>query len=390
MPKQLPWMLSIVFFTLIDSALGNEGQSGQSRRTVPDVGANGKTNAVEAEPGGAHPAVYSQWPFDAQEARKRQQETGKVVDQPVETTNSIGMKLTLIPPGEFMMGAPDDEAERQRDEGPAHRVRITKPFFLGTYTVTLGQFRQFVEATDYKTDAEQDGRGGWGYTGDDAKPFKQSQQYTWRQTGFTQTDDHPVVNVSWNDAAAFCEWLSQQESATYRLPTEAEWEYACRAGTATRFHHGDDAAGIVKLGNVADATMNQKFAAWMKVNEVDREKIGTAEHEDGYVFTAPVGRFQANAFGLHDMHGNVWEWCADWDDPRYYRNSPTDDPTGPTTGTARIRRGGSWLHSPTFSRSARRRRYAPDARNSPIGFRVALSVQNTAVEARHGKTNLAE
>ena len=128
------------------------------------------------------------------------------------------------------MGSPEDEKGRERDEGPVHRVRITKPFYLGNYEVTVGQFRQFVNATGYKTDAEKDAVGGWGYTGVEERPFKRDPQYTWRETGFSQSDDHPVVNVSWNDAVTFCEWLSRREKKNYRLPTEAQWEYACRAG----------------------------------------------------------------------------------------------------------------------------------------------------------------
>ncbi len=314
----------------------------------------------------------SQWPFDAQTAHLRQKETAKAIGQPVELTDSIGMKLRLIPTGEFMMGSPEDEEGHAKDEGPVHRVRLTKPFYLGVYEVTIEQFRQFVEATGHITDAEKDARGGWGYTGNDQRPFKKDPKYTWQHTGFTQGDNYPVVNVSWNDAMAFCRWLSQKESTTYRLPTEAEWEYACRAGTQTRFYHGDDPNGLAEVGNVSDATANTKFAEWMKISEVDRLKIGTATHNDGYAFTAPVGCFRANAFGLYDMIGNVWEWCSDWDKTDYYRDSPTDDPTGPADGSMRIRRGGSWLHSPEFGRSARRRRYAPDARNSPIGFRIVM------------------
>ncbi|MEX0642900.1 MAG: formylglycine-generating enzyme family protein [Pirellulales bacterium] len=390
MPKQLPLILLVVFFSLVNFVLGDEGQKKQLD-TIPRPNASMENaEEVEPKPSDVNPTVYSQWPFVDREARKRQQETAKALSQPTEATNSIGVKQRLLPAGTFMMGSPADELERQRDEGPAHRVRITKPFFLGLYEVTLGQFRQFVDATNYQTDAEKDRKGGWGYTGDDSRPFKRDPQYTWRHTGFPQDADHPVVNVSWNDAVAFCRWLSRKEAATYRLPTEAEWEYACRAGTATRFYNGDDAAGVARMGNVADATMNQKFAAWMKVSKVDREKIGTSEHTDGYVFTAPVGCFQANAFGLYDMHGNVWEWCADWDKADYYRDSPTDDPPGPADGTVRIRRGGSWLHSPTYSRSARRRRYAPDARNSPIGFRIARSLQKADEEASEGRANPAK
>ncbi|HBO43313.1 MAG TPA: DNA recombination protein RecF [Planctomycetaceae bacterium] len=284
------------------------------------------------------------------------------------------MKMRLIPAGQFMMGSPDDEKERSRDEGPLHRVRITKPFYLGSYEVTLCQFREFVNATGHKTDAEKSEKGGWGYTGDEKKPFKRDPKYTWRDTAFPQSDNHPVVNVSWNDSVAFCEWLGRKEGKVYRLPTEAEWEYACRAGAATRFHHGDDAEGLAEAGNVSDTMANEKFALWMTISAVDREKMGVANHRDGHVFTSPVGQFRANAFGLYDMHGNVWEWCVDRDKTDYYRDSPTDDPTGPADGSSRIRRGGSWLHSAKYARSAQRRRYPPDGRNSPIGFRVVLEV----------------
>lgn len=318
--------------------------------------------------------LYQRWPFSSAEAAKRQQETSAAIGLPIEMTNSIGMKFQLIPAGEFMMGSSETDREGQNDEFPAHRVRITEPFYLGNYEVTRGQFRKFIDATGYKTDAERDGRGGWGYTGNDARPFKRAPEFTWSHTGFEQDDEHPAVNVSWNDAVAFCKWLSRVDNEVYRLPTEAEWKYACRAGTETPWHHGDNPEGLAKVGNVSDATSNEKFSEWMKVNEVDRLKMGTSKHVDGFALTAPVGHFEPNAFGLFDMHGNVWEWCEDWDKADYYAESPLEDPRGPERGKSKIRRGGSWLHSPTFARSARRRRYAPDARNSPIGFRVVMSL----------------
>ena len=131
-----------------------------------------------------------------------------------------------------------------------------------------------------------------------------------------------MVNVSWNDAVAFCKWLSRKEGKTYRLPTEAEWEYACRAGTTTRYYSGDDPETLAKVANVADATAKAKFPDWK----------WTIKASDGYVFTAPVGQFKPNAFGLYDMHGNAWQWCADWYGKDYYGKSPVDDPKGPDTG----------------------------------------------------------
>ena len=197
-----------------------------------------------------------------------------------QITNSIGMKLTLVPSGEFMMGSKESAEEtaaffnktygeqssaRQisfKHEHPQHRVRITRPFYLGTYHVTRGQFRQFVADTGYKTDAEKGEKPGAFGWDPDKKEFGFNEKYSWRNAGFEQTDEHPVVNVSWNDAVAFCKWLSRKEGKTYRLPTEAEWEYACRAGTTTRYYSGDDPETLAKVGNVADAAAKAKFPDW--------------------------------------------------------------------------------------------------------------------------------
>ena len=188
-----------------------------------------------------------------------------------------------------------------------------------------------------------------------------SERYSWRNVGFEQTDEHPVVCVSWNDAVAFCEWLSKKERKTYRLPTEAEWEYACRAGTKTRYCSGDDPETLATVANVADAALKAKFPG---------QKY-TIKASDDYVFTAPVGSFKPNAFGLYDMHGNADEWCADWYGEDYYGNSPTDDPKGPITGERRATRGGDWWSRPDFLRSACRGGAPPEARYCLIGFRVA-------------------
>jgi formylglycine-generating enzyme required for sulfatase activity len=259
-------------------------------------------------------------------------------------------------------------------EHPQHRVRITKPFYLGTYHVTRGQFRQFVKDSGYKTDAETavtPGAGGFD-PAEDKLVFKEG--YSWRNAGFQQTDEHPVVNVSWYDAVAFCKWLSRKEGKTYRLPTEAEWEYACRAGTKTRYYSGDDPEMLAKIGNVADATYRAKFPG---------TRLGKCaiKASDGYVFTAPVGQFKPNAFGLYDMLGNAWQWCADWLDSDYYAQSPTDDPKGPNTGYwgYRAARGGCWHSSPEDARSAARGAGPPDdpnngtGSNNGTGFRVATT-----------------
>ncbi len=241
---------------------------------------------------------------------------------PKTMTNSIGMKVALIPAGEFLMGSSEEnltqaeqlvpgfKREAADDEQPQRRVQITRPFYLGVHEVTLGQFLKFYHDAGYKVDAEKDGKGGWGYDPNNKElPFGQKKQYVPWDWGFAgQTPEHPVVNVSWNDATAFCEWLSRKEGQTYRLPTEAEWEYACKAGTTTVYQSGDDPETLAKVGNIADGTAKAKFSSWSD----------TISARDGYVFTAPVGRFSANAFGLYDMHGNAYEWCSDWYDGKYY------------------------------------------------------------------------
>ncbi len=254
-------------------------------------------------------------------------------DNSFDRATSIGMKLKLIPAGEFLMGSPDGEEGHEDDEGPQHRVKITKPFYIGIHEVTKGQFARFVADQSYKTEPERDGKGGLGYN-ESASKFELDPQYTWKNTGFAQTDDHPVVNVTWNDAVAYCEWLSSKEGKKYRLPTEAEWEYACRAGTTTAYQTGDDPEQLATIGNVADGTAKAKFSNWTYAINA----------RDGYVFTAPAGRFKSNEFGLYDMHGNVWEWCADEYDSEAYkkRSSGIEDPIVDTgSGSSRVLRGGS-------------------------------------------------
>jgi len=282
------------------------------------------------------------------------------IDVSTFITNSVGMKLALINPGEFLMGSPDTDKGAEDDEKPQHRVRITRPFYLGVHEVTRGQFRRFVDDSGYQTEAEKDGKGGWGWN-EDAEKLEQNPRYTWLNPGFEQTDLHPVVNVSWNDAVAFAEWLGKKEGKTYRLPTEAEWEYACRAGTTTRYFPGDDAEGLAEVGNVADGTSREKYPGWNAIAA-----------RDGFVYTAPVGRYRPNAWGLHDMHGNVWEWCWDWYGGDFYKASRVDDPAGPLGAADRVIRGGSWSNFPRDCRSAYRYRSTPVYRSHTLGFRLAL------------------
>ena len=280
--------------------------------------------------------------------------------------NSIGMRFNLIPAGEFVMGSP--EGEGFPNEHPEHGVRITRPFYMGIHEVTRGQFRRFVDNTGYKTDAEKDGKGGWGYDltgmGDEQQP-----RYSWLNVGVEQTDLQPVVNVSWNDAVAFAAWLSGKEGKTYRLPTEAEWEYACRAGTATRSVSGEDPESMAALGNFRDATL-QKLGRWKD------EPVIVAN--DGFAFTAPVGRFQPKGFGLYDMYGNVAEWCSDGYAADYYKRSPVDDPQGDEGAALRVFRG---MAGETLRRNAR-----PALRRAPRR-RSRITATTTLASAWFGFTS---
>ena len=284
------------------------------------------------------------------------------------TTAARRIKLKLIPAGEFMMGSDASDRDAANDESVVnagkkqkHRVRITRPFYLGVTEVTRGQFRTFVDETGYKTDAEKGGEGGFGWDKEENE-FRQDAKFTWRETGFLQTDEHPVVNVSWNDAVAFCQWLKTEDGRSHRLPTEAEWEYACRAGTRTRYFIGDDPEKLATVGDVADGTARARYPNWNTIAALD-----------GYGYTAPVARFQANAFSLYDTHGNVYEWCQDLYDSDYYAYSPVEDPVCSTGATRRVIRGGSWRSNPHRCRSAYRYGLLPENRGYDLGFRVARS-----------------
>jgi formylglycine-generating enzyme required for sulfatase activity len=272
-----------------------------------------------------------------------------------EFTNSLGMKLVRIPRGQFLMGSALTEEGRHESEHQ-HLVEITHPFFMGVHEATIGQYRQFVQATGYQTFSEKSGKGCFGYNAASGK-VESGLIYSWKNPGWEHTDEHPVVNLSWFDAKAFCDWLSSKEGRTYRLPTEAEWEYACRAGTTTQYSSGTDPETLTAVGNVTDSSAKKVFPQWR-----------TIRGDDGYTFTAPVGRFKPNAFGLYDMHGNALEWCADW--YWLYDEESRKDPKGPPTGTHRIQRGGSWADFPDQCRSSSRAAFAPVSWCISSGFRV--------------------
>jgi formylglycine-generating enzyme required for sulfatase activity len=242
-------------------------------------------------------------------------------------TNSIGMCLVLIPAGKFSMGSPPQEAERGADEGPLHLVEIPRPFFMGVFPVTQEEYRAVMGSNPASFSA-----GGGG------------------------SPAHPVENVSWSDAVAFCRRLSalpeeKQQGRVYRLPTEAEWEYACRAGTRSAFAFGD-----------ALSSTQANF-------EGDYPYGGVARGPD-LQQTVKVGSYKPNLFGLYDMHGNVAQWCQDYYDEHYYQVSPKVAPRGPSRGPLRVLRGGSWIARGRSCRSASRDKAAPGFRANIVGFRV--------------------
>jgi len=250
--------------------------------------------------------------------------------------NSFGMELIYIPAGQFMMGSretPEEvvnteggKVEWYRREHPIHKVRISRGFYMGTTELTQGQYQAVMKENPSK------------YRGDDL----------------------PVENITWNDAVRFCERLSKIEKRTYRLPTEAEWEYACRAGTDMRFAFGDDYDAVYRFMNYCDSSNTGGY--WWQ----------DKEHNDGFDRTSPVKTFEPNGFGLYDMHGNVWEYCSDWYHHDYYQISPAVDPKGPASGQYRILRGGSWHDGPAYCRAAFRNRNEPDYTCDDNGFRVVL------------------
>lgn len=271
-----------------------------------------------------------------------------------ETTLPLGgsadFTVIRIEPGSFQQGSPDSEAGRGADE-VKRPVTVTRAFYLGKSPVTRGQFARFVSDTGFRTEAEKGNSGGFGY---ENGKLVQRKEFTWRTPGFTQTDNDPVVIVTWNDAQAYLGWLSRKTGSKFELPSEAQWEYACRAGTETPF------AG----GAAADEV------AWHKGNSGLR--------------THPVGEKAPNAWGLTDMLGNVWEWCADWYGP--YAQGPQTDPIQNDSKLSdkprRVLRGGSWLKDAAGIRAAARFRNDPQSRNPDNGFRVmtyALDV-TTALE----------
>ena len=255
------------------------------------------------------------------------------------TAKAVKIEFTLVPAGKFLMGCPLPLELFRKAAGhepgiidgfPRHEVELDA-FYLGTTEVTVGQWRSFAHDSKYRTTAE-----------------RSNSKYYWNRPEFKQTDAHPVIYVSYEDALAYAEWLSKRDRILYRLPTEAEWEYACRAGSTSTFPWGDSADEAWRFANLK--------------SENDRFK-----------FTSPVKSFTGNAWGLYDMIGNVHEWCSDWCSAEYYLRSPSRNPVGPDNGDARCYRGGSWEDAGAWSPHSRNPQ-PPNVFYRNGGFRLARDV----------------
>jgi formylglycine-generating enzyme required for sulfatase activity/serine/threonine protein kinase len=326
---------------VVDSGQPRTARSEDPGRRSAAESTAGVTPSLSARANQGEPPPLAVAPFGPEQARQHQQVWADYLGVPIEWSNSLGMEFVLIPPGEFLMGSPPEEQTRFLEEaravddrwamvripteGPLHRVQIRRPFYLGKYEATQAQWEAVM--------------------GNNPSSF--------------QAADSPVENVSWHDARFFSERLDALNAAeagspsiawetlgmTYTLPTEAQWEYACRAGSTTAFSCGDDQDALDQC-------------AWYRANSGEK--------------TQAVGQLEPNAWALRDMHGNVWEWCADWDAPNYYADAPTIDPLGAPTGSTKIFRGGSWGHPSCSLRSAFRRGLSPDFQYQSLGFRLAV------------------
>jgi formylglycine-generating enzyme required for sulfatase activity len=276
---------------------------------VPAPTEKAEAPAVAKPADGAVPVWAKVSQLQTDSARK----AGVLVAKELDLGGGVTMKLVFIPAGKFMMGSPESEKGREAKEGPQHEVTLSKPFYMGVTEVTQAQYQAVI--------------------GSNPSQF--------------EGPTNPVEMVSWDDGAGFCKKLSEKARQAVRLPTEAEWEYACRAGTKTRFCFGDADEG---LGDYA----------WYSANSEQK--------------THPVGQKKPNAWGLYDVHGNVWQWCADWYGD--YPKGAVTDPQGTASGSQRVLRGGSWISSPGLCRAAHRYRLNPDYRYDiyGFGFRVVVSL----------------
>ena len=317
------------------------------------------------------PPKAPDFPFSATAARTYQKAYADSLGLPLEWRNELGMTFILIPPGTFRIGSPADEPGRNLsgyDETPC-TITLTRPFYLSKHETTVGQFRRFVQATKYLTDIEKTGGGN---AHDDKAVWRHRPGTTWLKPGlagpFELKDHHPVVHVSHSDSLAFCTWLNKQSKNAkhqHGLPTEAQWEWACRAGGATRFWWGADDDRTGKVANVGDRSLKKMHPAWPRP---------IMPMDDGHAFLAPVGSYAANAFGLHDMLGNVWEFCSTRFGP--YPKNDAVDPGDLDMKRGYAVRGGGWSNIAADVRCASRNADPPHFGHSNLGFRVAIQIKN--------------
>lgn len=270
--------------------------------------------------------------------------------------HNLAGEMVKIPGGSFLMGT----LEGRKDEKPQHIVTVSS-FEVGKYEVTVGQFKQFIETTGYLTDAETDAGIHKGCFSDGGGvDFGQKEGLTWRNPSYTQSDNHPVVCVSLNDAHAYIDWLNKETGSNYSLASEAQWEYAARSGSTTDYHFGNSKSELCLYANVYDEVGK----------DVNSYGWRNAPCDDGEAKSSKVGQYKASPFGLHDMHGNVWEWVEDCWKSGYH--------DAPSNGTVykdnkcvnRVTRGGSWYNIPLGVRSANRYWYLPTYRSFNLGFRL--------------------
>jgi formylglycine-generating enzyme required for sulfatase activity len=319
-------------------------------------------------------AVESRAEVRVQLSQRRSKKATTKGSDPAAELTALGIQLSWVPEGKFTMGSklsPGNVVSRfgglelhWQDENPKRPITLSEGFWLGRYEVTNAQFERFVTAARYTTDAEKE---GWSSVwNESAGAWKNAANVNWRNPGFNFESNAPVVCVSWNDAQSYIAWLNQQGDGVFRLPTEVEWEYACRAVSTKVFPWGDDPEDGKGNENVAKG---------------DQSRAGARSYpfgfDDGFAYTAPVGSFAPNEWNLYDMVGNVREWCQDWYRSDYYDSlsgkSSRTDPVGPDAGVERVIRGGSWFNPPRSSRPANRYGRSPNHRDPYVGMRVAYS-----------------
>lgn len=366
--KSRDWQWALVSMAMLwsSSVSADPGPPVNTDRAVATVSSAELAKFLARDRNGASPSAPA-FPFDAA-AKKYQHDYVIWLGMPMSIRNPAGQEFMLVPPGQFLMGSPTEEPGRNSStyDETQHSVRLTQPYYLARYETTVGQFRVFVERTKYVTDGE---RNDGGNAHDELAVWKHRPGTNWRRPGyagsFSLADNYPVVHVSHTDAVAYCRWFNENsvDSVRYALPTEAEWEWACRAGTATRFWWGDAVDASGKVANVGDAKLREMHPKW------PREVMLM---NDGHAFPAPVGIYIANAFGLHDMLGNVWEFCS-----TQFGEYPTELTTNPGD-LSRDRgiavRGGGWSNTPQDARCATRSADPPHFRHSNLGFRVAIKL----------------